>query len=308
MSDQQFPGFEDDPKPKKKPAAPAPPAPAPPPAAAPTAANYEFEESAPAPKRKAPAMPLPPPTGDDAAEHTPATMHPVLPEKRAAPSPAPSEPEDPDVKPGSRKDLWACPHCGTGNKPDRSTCRKCGKSPDDEIEKQWYQKPQILGGIVGGVLLFILLIMFVGGTDLSVKPADADHIDGKVRIGGSASATHDFDTRTFTAKKRLAVVGRCIGVNQIASVPGAWTVVLLLGSAARNDDAASSYTIAFNGERADITPDSGNYKVIHLLPGTVPKFDPRKGSIISIAGESGEMDGVGGYGELVVWLEEFAQE
>ncbi|MBA2481520.1 MAG: hypothetical protein H0V44_12720 [Planctomycetes bacterium] len=312
MSDENFPGFADDDKPKKKATAPPPPGPsrpapapqkpaaAPAPAApAPPAPSYEFEESAPAPKRKAPALP---PPADAPSDKTPATFNQALPERAAPSSPAPVEGEDPDVKPGSRRDLWACPHCGTGNKPDRTTCRKCGKHPDDEIEKQWYQKAPILGGIVGGVVVLILLIVFVSGTDLALKPADAAHIDAKIRTGGSPTGGHD----GFTAKKRLAVCGRCIGTNQHAMMPGAWTVVLLLGN--RSDDAANEYSVNFNGERAEVTPDTGNYKVLHLLPGDVGKVDPKKGAVISLTGDSGEMEGIGTYGEPVVWLDAFTQE
>ncbi len=325
MTDQQFPGFEgDDEQAKaKKPAtgAIAKQSAAQPPLKPAAAPSYEFEDSpAPAPKAKKSYAPdptaAPPSDARNATEKTPATMHPVLDDpgqakpkapRPAAPPPPVDDPIDPDLKPGSRKDLWTCPHCGTGNKPGRPTCRKCDKSPDDEVETPWFKKPAAIGGIVAGVVLLIVVIAMLGGTDLTMKPPEAGAIDGKVRVGGSATGTKDVDGHAFTAHKRLSVCGRCLGSATFAPAPGGWTVVLLLGKKARAEDAGGDATVNFNNERTDVTA-SGPYCVLHLIPssGTIAK--PDKGKIISLQGQDGELEGsLGGYDEHTVLVEGYAQ-
>jgi hypothetical protein len=321
MADANFPGFEGEDeeekpaKPAAKPAVPAKPAaPAKPPtgkvakgdATAPTlqgagSVDYQFEESSeePAPKKKAYA----PPPAEAAPPPTPVAPSPGK-GARGSMQPAIEADVDPDLKPGSRKDLWTCPHCGTGNKPGRDTCRKCGKSPDDVVVVPLFKRPPVIGAAAGGVVLLIVLIAMVfGGTDLTLKPAEVSSIDSKARIGGSASGTHDIDGHTFTARKQISVCGRCVGSMPMQSPNGGLTVVLLLGKPAKDDDLVKACEPTFNGELTDLPSAPGKFVILHLL--STNKLDAtRKGQVVSLVGEVGDLDpSVGSSGEYTVWVQ-----
>jgi hypothetical protein len=319
MADQNFPGFEDDDE-EKKPAAPKQAAPKPAAPAKPATGkvakgdaqppqlkeagkvDYAFEESAEEePKPKKPHAPAP--SADTAREPTPATMRPAVGKPGAKPAPPPDEePVDPDLKPGSRKDLWNCPHCGAGNKPGRPTCRTCGKSPDDPIEAPWFKKPAGIGGLAGGVaLLIVIIVIACRGPDLTQHPAEAGAIDSKPRIGGSAEGTRDVSGKNFTAKKKFFVVGRCLGSAPSSTLDGTTTMVLVLGSAGKAELPAEA-AASFNGDITDAPGvPSGSFIIVHLLNG---KQQLKKGDVISIAGDTGELDGNSwSSSEYVVWPE-----
>ena len=73
-----------------------------------------------------------------------------------------------------RKDLWVCPHCGAKNKPDRDTCRACGKSPDEKVVKPIHQNPLVQAAVLA-VVGFVLVLWFVlGGESMAMKPVGSD--------------------------------------------------------------------------------------------------------------------------------------
>ena len=119
QGDDFFPGFQED----DKPAAPAPM----PSAMKSDGAFNPFDEPVnvslvPSPSAPAPAAPKSQCKPSSAGQQG-AGFDPFAGNKDG------EEADDPDLKPGSRKDLWICPHCGAGNRPNRDTCRSCGKSP-----------------------------------------------------------------------------------------------------------------------------------------------------------------------------------
>ena len=305
--------------------------------------NYSFEDSEEPPKPKRPVMPMdtsaPPPVEDPPAAETPAKPAPKptakpagkpatsqitkAPAPASAPKPAPAVPDrpvlatpdptggddqDPDLKPGSRKDLWKCPHCGTGNRPGREDCRKCGKRPDDEVETPWINKPQswAIIGVVG--LVVVLLIFVLLRSDISLHPADGGHVDSAVRVGGKpASGVSMIDGKNFTPSRQLSVVGRCLDSQPSNDVQGLTTLVLLLGSDARSDDALQ-VKVTFNNQRTEV-PDGAlkHFAVFHIFPGDgVDKPVLTKGAYVSFVGDLGEIDGFsGGFEEYTVRIRQF---
>jgi len=332
MSDNAFPGFEDDEpaKPVSKPAVKPPVSAAPTPRAKPATGkivsasdappplsgasgpvSFEFEDSEPAKPKKAyvppPAEPLlaaAPGKGKAAG---------AIDRSPPAPSTQAAEEADADLKPGSRKDLWNCPHCGTGNRPGRETCRSCGKSPDEPVIVPVHKKPAVVLGTLGGaIVLVVLVVLVLSHTDMTLKPADAAVIDSKPRVSGAAashSVTISGSPLAFTGTKRLSVDGRLIGATQSLGISGGWNVVLLFGSAGSDPDAASKTKVTFNGDMADVD-GPGRYVLLHLLPaGPVNAFKPKTGAMLSLDGDSGELDGFSnGMGEYTVWVDHLDQQ
>ena len=271
MASQDFPGFQDDPS-----AASAPPAPSAPPAQPPPLAAYAFEDddapAAPAPAKPVAAKPaLPTPA--------PAARAPLPPRPVAPPAP---EPEPEDVVPGSGKDLWTCPHCGSGNKPQRTTCRSCGKSPQDAVAKPWFLRPVTMIAAVAVVVVVLAAMKFLRA-DLSLHPADAAHVDKAIRSGGGREPDIEVDGRTFTPRKQMSVVGRVVATRAHPSVSGVTTVVLALGADAK-DVAFEQVAATFNGERTEVS--GGRHAVVHLLK---PQTIPERGGYFSVAGRAGDL-------------------
>lgn len=249
---------------------------------------YEFEEDeAPKKERKAfiPGLEPLPPSGPPAAGPAgPAPAAAAVP--KAAPVPAApvasSEADDPDLKPGSRKDLWTCPHCQTRNKPDRTTCRECGKSPSDELEPAFYTKPAFKAAIAGAVVL-VLLLWFVTRPNLSFKEPGAATIDRSVRKGSAAGGARDLAGGSFKPRGRLSVNGRICAVRPVPNADGVTTVVLLLGSAAA-DDQLDGAAVSFNNQL--ITAPSGAV-ILNLI--TKEPIIGTKGAWLSVVGDYGDL-------------------
>lgn len=276
MADKPFfPGFEgdDEPKAPAKPAAPAVPA----------AKKSAFDPFADAPVK----VPAPGAAQPSPAAPAPAPGRPVAPApgKPAAPAPAPPPPpalpgnDDADIKPGARKDLWNCPHCGAGNKPDRDTCRACGKSPHDEVIIPLWKKPLFRAGILAAIGLVVVVVVMAGRTDLSFHEPSLATIDKKPRIGGSASGSVELPGGAkFDGERLISVVGRVAAVGRGPS--GTTTIALALGAAARDEQPTA--TPAANGG-FDI-PGGVVLACTSETPLTV-----KPGQIISLAGVSGTL-------------------
>ena len=307
MSDEQFPGFiDDEPKPPAKPAKPAAPAPA-------------FDPFAPAPAApaapgaKAPARPAAKPPGPPQPAKAPAPKAPaafdpfagvaVDPKaaaaaaKPTAASQAAAADAEADIKPGMAKDLWPCPHCGTKNKPNRETCRQCGKSPSDPVVVPWHQPLGVRLGIVGGALAVIVLLgWLIFGGSIVLVPADAEHIDGKPRTGGSPGAEVVLDSgQTFVPRSKYAVCGRVLLVNPAAN--GLTSVVLALGEDGKTEDVASTTTVDLSAGEVITSPER-RVAVINAF-GNLPAFS--KGTIVSLIGDVGVLQGETNppYGDIV---------
>ena len=271
MATPEFQGFEDDP------ASAAPPAPTAPPAAPPPLASYAFEEEDPAAEPARKRNPL----AGSATAPTALPTQAAAPAVRPPPPPAP-DPVDQDIKPGSAKDLWTCPHCGSGNKPQRTTCRSCGKSPTDAVAKPWFLRLPVLLG-VPALLVLGGVAWKVTRPDLTAHPADAAHVDTSVRRGGGRQPDVTLGDRTFTPRQRLSVVGRVVAARSHPSVSGVTTVILALGADAK-DERFGQMSCTFNGDRAEVS--GGRFVALHLL--STPTV-PAAGTYLSVCGRSGQL-------------------
>lgn len=214
-------------------------------------ADFEFEDGTPAkPAKSEPAKPSAPAFNPfDAPVSVPKPGAPAplpaapaakaAPAKPAAakPAPPPASPpaeDEADIKPGSRKDLWKCPHCGAGNKPERADCRVCAKRPSDPVVVPWFRKPAVLGGLAAAVVAVVAILAVILRADLSLHPADLTGLDRAPRTGGSARGVAELgDGLSFERRDRLAVCGR---VARVAGSGRSLTVHLALGRNAAVDE------------------------------------------------------------------------
>lgn len=255
MPDPHFPGFagEDD-QPAAKP--PPPPAPAPRPAFD-AFAGVKVQTAAPG---------APPAPG---AAPTPGAP---------PPPPLPSAQSDDGVKPSVRRDLWTCPHCTAGNKPDRTTCRLCGKSPQDPVVIPLHRRtPVRIGAVAGAVVLAIVLFLALR-TDLSLRPAALAQVDVRPRIGGSATGTIELGGNVrFAAERRISVCGR---VAAVGTGPLRCTLIALaLGPTAADERPAVT-------KRGDAFDLPGGV-VLAVVGEEVPRVEV--GALLSVVGTTGPL-------------------
>jgi hypothetical protein len=265
MADQQwFPGFEgEDEKSKPQPAKPAPAAPSAKPAFDPFA-------GVPVDTKAAPSAPVP----------APAAARPAAAPARPAPPAPVADQGDADIKPGARKDLWICPHCGAGNKPDRTTCRSCGKSPADPVVVPLHKRPVVLVGVAGVVLAAIVALFVLGGTDLSLREPGPDGVDARPRIAGSASGAYEVDAVTrFDAQRQISVSGRVVAMRDGRGLR--W-IALALAPAATADGFAELKPAESDGRWS---LEGG---VILAVVGD-RRIDAKAGDWLSLTGETGDL-------------------
>ncbi|MBA3684737.1 MAG: hypothetical protein H0W72_05785 [Planctomycetes bacterium] len=294
MSDDDFPGFIEDDKPKK--AKPAPTAPVNP--FADVKVGSQAMPSGPKPAAKAPgtrpiaksgAKPAVPATAPvnpfaDVPVQTPAGSD-------AGPSGLPSaagSADEAEIKPGQGKDLWLCPHCGAKNKAGRDDCRSCRKNPSEPVVVPWHQPlPVRIGLAVGALIVLIALPMLLFGGSVELKPAGAEQVDSAPRRGGSGGDSGDFSGKVFSAKKGYAVSGRVLAA-QPTYVGGLVTVVLALGPDAVNDDVVNGAKVEISGTDVVLPANVSTVVINAWSPGEAINIaDFAKGSWLSIKGASG---------------------
>lgn len=228
--DDFFPGFIEDDKPAKKPV--------PPPIEKDEASDFNpfADESVVDSISPDPAAPLPhkdgPPISAAAAPGSPAAPAAAGAGFDAFSGDQEDEEPEEDVTPGARKDLWVCPHCGAKNRPNRDTCRACGKSPDEPVVAPWHRQPKVIAAIAGGVLLVMLLLIFTGGERVDMRPATLSNIDNDLRRQSAAEIELPLGDQVFVSQGRIAAVGR---VAQVREREG--QVIITLGFADRSRDA-----------------------------------------------------------------------
>lgn len=299
MSDD-LPGFIDDDKPTKKTKEPAPAA-----GGFNPFADVKVESNplglakTPAP---APAQPTKPATkpaikpATGAVAKTPAAK-PAAPTATAQPAgfnafagadTAPSEANEADVKPGQGKDLWTCPHCDAKNKPERSTCRACGKSPSDPVIIPFHKTPAGRIGIPAGILVVVLLLgwLLFGGS-VTLVPAGPDAVDRSVRRGGAVGGEETVAGMIFQPQERIAVSGRVLAVG---TTSGIGTIVLLLGDDALDEGNTTRVGVDFSHNPPRLTPELRSVALYAF--GKVPSVTV--GDWLSVAGDGGRLirDGV----------------
>lgn len=193
------------------------------------------------------------------------------------------DPADADIRPGTAKDLWMCPHCGAKNKPGRETCRECRKDPSEPVAIPWFKKPLVIGPVVGGVILLIMLLTWLASADLGLHAAGVP--DSKVRYAGTTHQELELgESRKFSVKKSAAVSGRVIFTSDYAAAPWLTVVVLGLGKEASDDATFSKWTAEYDGE--GFTVNASRFTTLFLM------FDSNKptlkaGNYLSVVGSAG---------------------
>jgi hypothetical protein len=197
---------------------------------------------------------------------------------------APSEANEADIKPGQGKDLWPCPHCEAKNKPDRTTCRACGKDPKDPVVIPFHRTPAGRIGIPAGVVVVILLLgwMLFGGS-VSLATAEPGSIDSAIRHGGSTAGEVEIAGMSFRPDHHAAVCGRVLGMG---SYQGFGVTVLALGSEAKDADACAALTVDMTSNPPSVSGD-GNYLTLYTF-GNLPEGVSR-GQILSLLGDQGRL-------------------
>ena len=248
--------------------------------------GFEGDDEAAKPAKPKPAAVPAKPAFDPFAGATVDTKVPVAPPpapgrppaERAATPPAPTAPaveDDAGIKPGSRKDLWKCPHCGAGNKPGRPTCRSCGKSPDQPVIIPWHRNNLIRAGILAAVCLVVIGLVLISRVDLSLREPLLANVDTAPRIAGGGDSSIDLGNAfTLAGQSGFSICGR---VAAIGRGPGGTVLVALaLGAAAAEETPAA-------------TPLDGSFDVagVVLACNPVPGFEPKPGRILSLTGETG---------------------
>jgi hypothetical protein len=278
MTDNEdFPGFIDD-----KPKQPLP-KPAHKPPAAPADEEALFQEE--------PAKPVRPgakPAGFNPFADIPVKAAPTFASSSPAPASRAADTEA-DVKPGQGRDLWSCPHCGARNKPDRASCRSCGKRSDEEVIVPWHQQPAARYGMIGGAaVVLLLLIMSLFGGGVKLKPASVDFVDDKLRFGGSGGSTIEIGETKFVPRKQIALCGRVVGSQTFGLGAGFTTVVLVYGDTAKSDEEFGQLTIDWKGELPKLS-GSAKHVVMHMYYGdNVPNI--ANGEYFSFKGEYGTLE------------------
>lgn len=257
-----FPGFEGDDEPAKPAKPEAKPAAAPAkPAFDPFAGAKVDTKAAAAPPAAAPAKP-----GTNRVAKAPATA--------PAPPPPPAD-ADADIKPGARKDLWKCPHCGAGNKPDRDTCRTCGKSPDEPAVVPWFKNNVIRAAILAAIGLIVIVVVMLTRVDVSLREPSLGNVDTAPRITGTGIASIELGNgMKLEGERMISICGR---VAAVGSGPGGTQLVALaLGAAAAEEKPAA-------------TPAGGSFEVagVVLACSAEDGFDPKPGEILSLTGVVG---------------------
>jgi hypothetical protein len=285
-------------------------------AAPPKVPAYEFAESGPAkptekkpeakPGAKAPAKPFNPfdqpvqvplgataPTAPAAptAPTVPTGPAPSVPPPAAAPAPSASAAAeadaDQDIKPGSGKDLWPCPHCGAKNKPARTTCRLCGKDPHEAVVVPWHQQPLVRAGLAAVVAIVVVILYFALRADLSLHPAGPNHIDDKVRLGGSAGAQVELgENRIFYPTGVLSVSGRILAAQPHHTVNWISTVVVAMTRQVCDDAIFNTWTTEIKDDAVTVS-GSPKYVVLQLIFAGDQKPELKRGDYLSVLGEVG---------------------
>ncbi len=275
MADQDFPGFVDDEPPQKAEKKPA-------------NANPFAGQQVVLPGSFAPPV-APSSEAVPVAKPGPATAAPAKPANAPPVRPAPSaidKPDDPDLKPGSRKDLWHCPHCGAGNVPERTTCRSCAKSPQEAVVIPWHRTLVGRLALVAGVAALIALVWLVTRTDLSCVEPGPGTLDKRPRQAGSGEGFTFAAGPFFRAKRGFALSGRVLASASQGGVGNALTVTMALKGLGSDDQ-------AFNAAAAE--PATPGTIALHLVfPGADrPKLE--RGTWLSLSGSEGVLtDGMNG--------------
>lgn len=186
---------------------------------------------------------------------------------------------------GAGRDLWHCPHCGSGNQKKRTTCRACGKDPLDAVKQPWFRTVPAMAGMAGAVVLLVIILVVAMKTDKSLHPAGPAGVDKAVRTWGSGSDVEEDlgEKRGFRDRGKAAVSGRVAGAKSLPGYPWITTVVLVLGNEAKDDLQAKSWTT--NITDRDISSTAANYVVVHCL--FDEKVELPRGSWLSLKGAAG---------------------
>jgi hypothetical protein len=193
------------------------------------------------------------------------------------------------VKP--RQDLWTCPHCGAKNKPDRDTCRACGKRADEKVVTPIHQNPLVQAAALG-VVGFLLVMWFVfGGESMALKPVGA--IDTQVRSDNSGGEEISVGKVPFQPEGRIAVAGRDIrAATFVGGDDGVRSILIVLDPQAADDAWVENLRVNWNSSRIKVEhrqDGTVSFAVLHVIDGRDTLPDLTNVSYISVAGQHGEV-------------------
>ncbi len=204
----------------------------------------------------------------------------------------PASAADEDLKPGSRDDLWPCPHCGVRNKPERDTCRKCGKRPDEAKEPPLWLQPKFLGGTAAVLLVVVLAGYLLSRPDFTLSAPVPANIDAAARWDRSGGEVTGIGGGTFVPAGRFAVCGRVVSMRR--GTDGA-AQLCLITDATVSDERHLTDLADEGGDDVGIKSPYGFNRLPHarlrvVNPAELPA-DVRPPGILSLTGLYGESDG-----------------
>ena len=157
------------------------------------------------------------------------TKSPVKSGKSVAPAPSTMADEEDDA-PVDPKTLWQCPHCGARNKPKRTTCRECGKSPEEAVVGPYSNPRQI--GIIGLTVLVIFALLNIMTTDdVSMRPSGLDYVDQSIR-SVSVDGQQQVGDFVLTVEQQIAASGRIVAIRGPSAPLNSYEVTLVIGDPA----------------------------------------------------------------------------
>lgn len=197
------------------------------------AAMYGGATESPKPEAKVP--PKKPSQGKMPVQGAPKPKAPSAPHAPIVDAPVEDALSDNEDAKGRRKDLWNCPHCGSGNQPKRTECRICGKKPTDRVIP-WYEKnaKMLIGGLAVA-LVVVALVFWLLKPSMSFKTPTIKNISNSISLGtGGTSSTTDFGE--FVSEGKLSICGRLARFDAGSTERGP-RVLLAMGPNARDMNA-----------------------------------------------------------------------
>jgi hypothetical protein len=185
------------------------------------------------------------------------------------------------------KDLWYCPHCGSGNQKKRDLCRACGKDPLTPVTQPWFRTMPGMAGIGVAVAILIIGSCSMIRTDKSFHAPGPEAIDCKERTwGGFSDSEVDLgDNHAFTKRGKLSVSGRVLACTHLPGYPWITSLVLALGDEAREDVQFNSWTAAITDNGT--TSTAPRYVALHCYFEDKVAFPA--GTWLSLMGDTGSL-------------------
>ena len=148
-----------------------------------------------------------------------------------------------------------------------------------------------MGPVVGGVIAFIVLIIWLTSVDMSLRPAGV--IDNAIRVASVKEETLDLEeSRKLFVRKEVSVSGRVIMATQYPMAPWLMVVALGLGPKASDDEAFGQWSAEVSDEGVTVSGAPRSAVVFLVFSDDKPKL--KAGDYLSVKGKAGvpEQDGL----------------